>query len=74
MNGCLSLWLGQESHTECPKIGPQQEVEGVEGVCASSRMLHIFLPAKQSLRRELYSTVVEKTIRSDFGIVLRGEQ
>ena len=74
MDGCLSLWLGQESHAECPKIGPQQEVEGVESVCASSGMLHIVLAAKQSLRRELYSTVVEKTIRSDFAIVLRGEQ
>ena len=33
-------------------------------------MLHIVLAAKQPLRRELHSTVIEKIIWVDLGIVL----
>ena len=50
MNGCLSLWLGQECHAEGPKVGPEQEVEGVDGVRPSCSMLHVVLAAKQPIR------------------------
>ena len=71
MNGCLSLWLGQKSHAESPKVGPEKEVEGVKGVCAPCGMFHVVLPTKLSLRGELHTTVIEKTIWVDLGIVLR---
>ena len=74
VNGCLSLWLGQECHTEGPKVGPEQEVERVEGVRPSCGMLHILFPTKQPFRGELYSTVIGKSLRVDLGIVLKGEQ
>ena len=70
MNGCLSLWLGQECHAEGPKVGPEQEVKGVDGVRPSCGMLQIVLVAKQPLRRELHSTVIQKIIWVDLGIVL----
>ena len=71
MDACLSLWLGQEGHAECPKIGPEQEVEGVEGVRPSCSMLHIVLAPKLSLRCKLHPTVIEKAIWVDLSIILR---
>ena len=50
MNGCFSLWLRQECHAEGPKVGPEQEVKGVDGVRPSCSMLHVVLVAKQPLR------------------------
>ena len=70
MDGHLSVWLGQEGHTECSKVGPEQEVERVEGVCASCGMLHIFWSTKLPLRREFHSTVIAITTITNFKIVL----
>lgn len=72
MDGCLSFWLGQQCHAESPKVGPEQKVEGVKGVCAPCGMLHEVLLAKLSFGRELHSTVIVGTIKVDLGIVLRG--
>ena len=71
MNGCLSLWLGQESHTEGPKVSPEQEVEGVEGVCPPCSMLYVVLATKLSVRGKLHPTVIEKPIWVDLSIILR---
>ena len=46
MNACFSLWLGQKGNAEGSKIGPEQEIEGVQGVCAPGGMLHIVLASK----------------------------
>ena len=71
MNGCLSFWLGQEGHTERPKVSPEQKVEGVEGVRPPCSMLHVVLATKLSVRGKLHPTVIEKAIWVDLSIVLR---
>ena len=70
MNVFLCLRLSQKGHAEGPKVGPEQKIKGVEGICSPSGMLHVILPAKLSLRRELYSTIIKKTIWIDLGIIL----
>ena len=70
MDGFLSVWLGQESHAEGPKVGPKEDVEGVEGVCASVGMLHIFRSTILTIRRKFHSTVIAITTIANLFIVL----
>ena len=46
MDGCLSLWLRQEGHAKCTKVGPKQEVEEVGGVRPPCGMFNIVIAAK----------------------------
>ena len=34
----ISIWQSEERHGKGSKVGPEEEVEGVESVCASSSM------------------------------------
>ena len=70
MDGCLGLWLGQEGHAEGSKIGPEKEVEGMEGVRPSCGMLHVFLPTILTISRKLHSTVIAITTMANFKIIL----
>ena len=69
MDGPVCIWLCEEGHAECPKVGPQEEVEGVEGIGASSGMLHVVLPPKLSLRCQFHTTVIEEAIFVDLVVV-----
>ena len=66
----ISIGLCEESHTEGPKVGPQEEVEGVEGVGAPACMLQVVLTTKLTIRRQLHSTVVVEAIGIDLGVIL----
>ena len=46
----LSIRLCEETNTEGPKVGPQEEVERVEGVSAPACMLQVVLTTKLAIR------------------------
>ena len=46
----VSIGLCEEGDTEGPKVGPQEEIEGVEGVGAPACMLQVVLTTKQAFR------------------------
>ena len=50
MDTLVRVWLGEQGHTEGTEVGPEEEVERMEGVCASAGMLDVVLSAKLSLR------------------------
>ena len=41
MDLSISIWQCEERHGEGSKVGPEDEVEGVESVCASSSMFEV---------------------------------
>ena len=43
----------------------------MKSVCASEGMLHIVVATKQAIRSEFYTTVVQKVIMTNLGIILQ---
>ena len=70
MDLIVGIWLSQQSDAKGTKVGPEKKVERVEGVGAAAGMLHIVLTTKFAVWREFNTTIVEKTFRTDLGIVL----
>ena len=66
----VGIGLGKECHTECPKVGPQEEIKGVQGVGAPACMLQIVLATKLAIWGQLYSTVIVEAIGADLGVIL----
>ena len=66
----VSTRLGKECHTEGPKVGPQEEIEGVQGVGAPACMLQVVLATKETIWGQLYSTVIVEAIATDLGVIL----
>ena len=66
----LGMRLSQHGHTECSKISPKQEVQRMEGVCSSSSMGEVVRTTILSIRSQLNTTVIEKTLRTDLSIIL----
>ena len=62
----VSIGLCEECHTKCPKVGPQEKVEGVEGIGAPACMLQIVLTTKQTIWLKFDSTVILEAIRVNF--------
>ena len=55
----VRIRLSEKSHTEGAKVSPQEEIEGVKCIGASSSMCLVVLSTKLAIRRELHSTVIE---------------
>ncbi len=70
----VGVRLSQQGHAEAAEVGPQEEVEGVQGVRASAGMLLVVLPAKLALRGELHATVIQQALGANGGIVLSEKQ
>ena len=62
----VSIGLCEECHTKCPKVGPQEKVEGVEGICAPACMLQVVHTTKQTIWGQFNSTVILEAIRVNF--------
>ena len=63
--------LRQQGHTEGTKVGPEQEVEGVESESTPAGVTQVVLPTKLPLWSQLHSTIIEKAIRGDLVVVLQ---
>ena len=66
--------LCQQGHAEGTKVGPEQEVQGVECESAPAGMTQVILPAKLPFWSQLNSTVIEEAIRGDLAVVLQGRK
>ena len=66
----VGIGLGKECHTEGPKVGPQEEIEGVQGVGAPACMLQVVLATKLAIWGQLYTTVIVEAIGVDLGVIL----
>ena len=71
MDTLVCIRLSQQSQAEGTEVGPEKEVEGMKGVCSSTSMLLIILSPKLSLRGELHTTIIEKSIMVDGGVILQ---
>ena len=66
----VGIGLGKECYTEGPKVGPQEEIEGVQGVGAPACMLQVVLATKLAIWGQLYTTVIVEAIGVDLGVIL----
>ena len=55
----IGIWLSEQSNAKGAEVGPEEEIEGVECVCAPTGVLHVVLTTELPIRGELYTTVIE---------------
>lgn len=49
MDMLVRVWLSQQCHAEASEVSPQEEVEGMESIRASTSMLLVVVLAKPPL-------------------------
>ena len=64
------LRLGEQGYTEGGKVGPEEEVEGVEAKSAPGGMLNVAMVAVQSILCKLHPLVIELVPRTHLGVIL----
>jgi len=66
----LGIRLSDKGHAKGSKVGPEEEVEGVEAKSAPGGMLNVAMVAVQSILCKLHPLVIELVPRTHLGVIL----
>lgn len=70
MNLRVCIGLSEQRHTERSKIGPEKEIQRMEGIGPSAGMLAIVLTTNLPLSCQFHSAVVEEAVGADLSAIL----
>ena len=65
--------LGEQGYAEGGKVGPEEEIEGVEADGSPGCVLNVAMVAVQTVLRKLHPLVIELVARPHPGVILWGE-
>ena len=70
MNLFLAHGLGEQGHAESSKVGPEEQVKGMEGVGATGGMFDVIWTSVLTISCKLHTTVIQQAFRMNLGVIL----